>query len=157
MMSSCQIAAEGDSEDEPVCVFFLWCVCACVRGFKWCTKADLTHTVYTNTQHGVKTNKKLKSWIVLLQEYIIFIFIYIYIHIYIHTYINIYIYSLDFLHCMKFTGMHEFMHCMTFFLPFFLIFFVIFCHPSSIGFLKSGVMWVVWSYVRVMLTSTDGH
>lgn len=62
---------------------------------------------------------------------------YINIYLYIHTYINIYIYSLDFLHCMKFTGMHDFMHCMVIFLFFPLLFFVVFCHSFLIGFLKS--------------------
>lgn len=113
-----------------------------------------SHTVYTNTQHGVKTNLKLKSWIVLLQEYIIFIFIYIYIHIYIHTYINIYIYSLDFLHCMKFTGMHEFMHYMVF--SFFFSFSLVFAIPPW-WFLEEWVIWAAWSYVQVTLTSTGSR
>lgn len=107
-----------------------------------------SHTVYTNTQHGVKTNLKLKSWIVLLQEYIIFIFIYI--HIYIHTYINIYIYSLDFLHCMKFTGMHEFMHYMVFSFFFFFLF-SCFRHPSLM------VSWRVGHVSRVIICSSHAH
>ncbi|KAI4826889.1 hypothetical protein KUCAC02_030319 [Chaenocephalus aceratus] len=82
---------------------------------------------YTNTQHGVKSNKNVKVDLCYYRN--IYIYIYTYIHIYTHTYLYLYtqiykylyIYILDSLHCMKFTGMH----CMVFF--FFLLHFCCCC------------------------------
>lgn len=66
----------------------------------------------------------------------IYISIYIYTYLYTHIYKYLYIYSLDFLHCMKFTGMHEFMHYMIFIFFFSLIFFLLFSSSLLDWFLE---------------------